>query len=314
MSLFLGMTWDFGRFVVAGVISLDPMRPLVRLMARACRLVPWYQVPGVVRLAACGVIFAGLAGVWFSGGDLLGALVGSLALFVVLLTDTTGDMVRDRSEVLDPWMTGLLSHVRELPVFIGVGLGGVAAGLDHVWLLAAVAYGLEGVRESVSGSRWVQGRQDAAAPAREAAILLGPPAPTRLTRPTRPRRMIDPSVDPVVVRLDPSRPRDPGVRDVTLTTELLRGSQGPRARRWSLAHWPGSIVGPIHHVVTAGARRGARLRSIGQRDRFALIAVTTIFGNAVVTFIALGVVAVLATVVEFADPESARGAADDPTD
>ncbi|QVQ54402.1 hypothetical protein J4H86_12415 [Spiractinospora alimapuensis] len=308
------MTWDFGRFVVAGVISLDPMRPLVRLMARARRLVPWYEAPGVVRLAACGVIFAGLAGVWFSGGDLLGAIIGSLALFVVLLTDATLDMVRDRSEVLDPWMTGLLGHVRELPVLIGVGLGGVAAGFDHVWLLAAVTYGLHGVRESVRGARWVQGREEPATTTIETEGLAAPPSPTRLTRPTRPRRMVDPSVDPVVVRLDPSRPRDPGRRDATLTTELLRGPVGPRPRRSRLARWCGSVTRPVRSVVSAGVRRGSRLRAVGQRDRFALIALTTIFGNAIVTFIALGVLAVLATVVEFADPEPTEGTADDPAD
>ncbi|GAA4944886.1 hypothetical protein GCM10023224_30090 [Streptomonospora halophila] len=144
-----------------------------------------------------GVVLAVAAGVWFTEGGPRGAVIGSLLLGAVVLTDALAQRVRAaRRDRLDVWLALVLGRLREYAVYAGLAIGGTAAGVADAWGWAAGALIAVALRDSLAAAR----RADAGEP--EWSPESGLPRP----------------IDAV----DPSRHREDGSPgDASLTAELL---------------------------------------------------------------------------------------------
>ncbi|WP_052810112.1 hypothetical protein [Streptomonospora alba] len=148
-------------------------------------------------MSRIGLVLAVAAAVWFTEGGLRGAVVGSLLLGAVLVTDPVADRLRGgRRDRLDVWLALVLGRLREYVVYVGLAVGGTAAGVPDAWAWAAGALIALALRDSVAAAR----RAD-----------VGRPEWTPESGLPRPIEAVDPS----------RRPDDSAPGDASLTAELL---------------------------------------------------------------------------------------------
>src|SRR5690606_16058729 len=147
-----------GAFSAAG--GWSPVRAPAGAAARA-ELTP----AAVTRI---GAVLGVLAALWFSSGDLRGAVAGSVLLGAVLFCDEVRDVrAGPRQDALADWLDVVLGRLREYAVYAGLAIGGVLAGAEDAWAWAAGALIAHALRDTAIAS----GTAGAAAP--------GPAAPRR---------------------------------------------------------------------------------------------------------------------------------------
>ncbi|GAA1110081.1 hypothetical protein GCM10009605_50720 [Nocardiopsis composta] len=223
-----------------------------------------------------GAVLGVLAALWFSSGDLRGAVAGSVLLGAVLFCDEVRDVrAGPRQDALADWLDVVLGRLREYAVYAGLAIGGVLAGAEDAWAWAAGALIAHALRDTAIAS----GTAGAAAP--------GPAAPRRREWSSA-----------VLGGLDPERPP----ADPDFTRELLGDPVPdpgrPRRRRsgsYALAARPGPL---------SGLRAAA---CFPEPMRFLVIAVTAVLADVRVTFIALIVGCAIAVTAALVDPRPDEG-------
>ncbi|WP_017618798.1 hypothetical protein, partial [Nocardiopsis gilva] len=233
-------------------------------------------------LGRIGLVLTVPAAVWFTEPGPRGALIGSLFLAAALCTDAVaGELVGERRDALEAWLTAMLSRLREYIVYLGLAIAGTLSGVPDAWGWAAGTLIAVALRDSVVAAH--RARPD----------LSGPPQ--GVVVPAQPRgggcvsvSLID-AVDPSGTTADRS-PSDP-----TLTAELFGtatsatadGEGGSGADRDDRRERPPRPDAPA--AVSAGTpppTAARRLLAFPQAARFATVALTITIWDPRVTFIA----------------------------
>ncbi|WP_141581038.1 DUF5941 domain-containing protein [Actinomadura sp. WMMA1423] len=123
----------------------------------AALVVRWADERGFTAgaVSASSLALAGLAAVWFSGGERHGLVAGALLLAASLVLGQAGAVLGRRASPFAVRPDAVLDRVKELAVYAGLAAGagaaGAAAGQD-AWWLAVGAAALLAVRHTVSAS------------------------------------------------------------------------------------------------------------------------------------------------------------------
>ncbi|WP_420161381.1 hypothetical protein [Nocardiopsis sp. CNT-189] len=255
-----------GAFSASGRFS--PVRAAAGAAARA-ELAP-------AAITRVGAVLGVLAALWFSSGDLRGAVAGSVLLGAVLFCGEVRDALAGPSpDAFTEWLDVVLGRLREYAVYAGLAVGGVLAGVEDAWAWAAGALIAGALRDTAIAS----GAPGAAAPRQ--------PAP----------RGRDWS-SAVLGGLDPERPPgDPGLTRELLGDPVPERDRPPRRRSGSYALT--ARPGPL-----SGLRAAA---CFPEPVRFLVIAVTAVFADARVTFIALITGCAIAATAALVDPRPGEG-------
>ncbi|MFC7327487.1 hypothetical protein [Marinactinospora rubrisoli] len=296
-----------------GVLAARALRPVSRPVAR-------WAARSSVSLSALGrvaLLLGVLAALWFTEGGPRGALVGSLLLGAVLLTDAVAAELDVRRTALDVWLAALLARLREYAVYAGLAVGGTAAGVPGVWPWAAGALVAHAMLDTVRAARAARPgpRDPAAGPA---PMERRPPALIATVDPSRPAAeppsagdpgLLDelfgpPAAEPAPRRSDPHGRWEPRTRRAGRSGGV-RAARRPGPRDGRPAPRPESADEPQPpHLAGRGAfarRRASRtagprlgpgavlrdLAAFGTAERFAVIAGTLAVCNVRVTFLAL---------------------------